>query len=366
MDDASLHSKLAKHVLSPSEAWGEILGSPVPALSKAARPGDVAPAGADDELVQALSVARGLCPSEKDGRVLVGWVLAERLVVALYAAVSAEPALSPFFAYSVEHRNYDASWLIGEAPAPPPNPVTALAQARALLPTFEPDEGPIAAALSAAEASGAGETAADIVFSRSLLRDDGTAPWPPEVLADNPAEAQQLRRLCKKVHENLARLRRQGIESTIDDAYRDACRYDGRVLALRRFLEDRVGDGLPALGQAYQHRIAAALNDAGSAPRHMLYDRKGYRHQEAYIDDEGVTVALSPEAGGEFQVRTAYRPKHGRGAAEKRIQASEDLWLDAPEPARRAIEDFRRFLRQKSQEGQVLDLFTEAAWLGRL
>jgi len=119
-----------------------------------------------------------------------------------------------------------------------------------------------------------------------------------------------------------------------------------------------------SLRSAYQDRLLSALQQAGTFPRHCVYDRKKYLRNEVYIDNDGVTVSISPPPPEEnddiWQIRTGYRPKQGKSDKEKKVEAT-DAWL--LNGAKLAVEDFVDFLNPKSsQKGNFVDKYAEESW----
>ncbi len=114
----------------------------------------------------------------------------------------------------------------------------------------------------------------------------------------------------------------------------------------------------------YSECICKALAESGNLPRHCVYNRKRYLDNECYIDDDGVTVSISPERSqtGDniYKIRTAYRPMQGKGKREKRIEAVDNAVLDG---IAFSIKDFERFLAQKSQKGSITQKFSEETWI---
>ncbi|HJN76235.1 MAG TPA: hypothetical protein QGF58_20065 [Myxococcota bacterium] len=104
---------------------------------------------------------------------------------------------------------------------------------------------------------------------------------------------------------------------------------------------------------AYEDRIWRAAEQAGLRPRHCVYSlrSRGRLQNECYIDDDGVTLSLSPEKRRLFQLRTCYRPVQGVGALEKRLEADERRRTYNPLAVTAAIDDFAKWLGRHPEPG---------------
>lgn len=347
-EDSSVRHFL-KHVFRRHERWSEVLGLPVPFDGVPGVSRDAQKLLFLDEIAAASRTAEQIAGQDLPPARLMLALLVERDVLELerWIASTKQPA--------------DTGVAIGASAAL--SELAELAHTAGAAPDAVAGDAIIARIALDPALEGLSKTKLlRRLHKQGLLPDvwSSFASWPAvrEIESRSPGELSALRDLCRRIRNqvggDLADLARFVTSESAENHTRSSM----------RALLDRIEELSPGLFRAYFAHTNAAVENAAGRPRHCVYDFRGMRGNECYIDDAGVTVCLGrhPTEGRTFQVRTSYRPRDGRSSAEKLIEAVDASLLDRPTAAANAAVDFLRDMGRRGTSDRVRTRYTVEQW----